>query len=229
MVAAWLEKDHDKARAVLGEAVLEHLGSAAGDRDSTDVHATNNPKVNEHSKEKVKLLKKLRSVITSEIRGSLSVADVVQGDFQRPKPSAAATASIEYMQGCAMEYYNQFLVRILFDFEAVVDRHLFAVFDDATRFEMELLVRLGFSVANQGETRLIFYLTRLQLATCTVMHDHRASFHVPSQDSQCSAALACRSQKPSMRRALPSQRSSGKQCRISVTRLTKRSRDFTAN
>ena len=153
-MSACLEKDYVKARTVLGEAVLEHhaqrVASAAEGATCVDEPRTSK-EVLEHSREKVKLLRRLRSVISSDIRGSLSVADAVQGDFQMPKPSAAATASIEYMQGCAMEYYNQFLVRILFDFEAVVQRHLFCVFENGIEFEMDLLVRLGFSVANRGK------------------------------------------------------------------------------
>jgi hypothetical protein len=150
-MSAWLDKDTEKARTVLCDAVLVHHGSACSVDAPLDAPPTSSAKVLEHSREKVKLLTKLRSVISSDIRGSLSVADAVQGDFQEPKSSAAATASIEYMQGCAMEYYNQFLVRILFDFEAIVDRHLFAVFDDTTAFKTELLVRLGFPVDNKGD------------------------------------------------------------------------------
>ena len=144
----------EQARAVLEQAVLDNCAPSGvcdhqGDAEAAGISADRNT-VQEHNSAKVRLLKKLRDVMATEIRESLSLADTVQGDFQRPKASAAATATIPYMQNCAMEYYNLFLARILFDFEAIVELHVFAAFDDVRGFSTDLKARLGFPATAAG-------------------------------------------------------------------------------
>lgn len=150
--AAWQSGNRDAVKVILEDAVLEQYKPSTTSNDmiiETEGKDECKTNVHSHSCKKIELLKKIRQV-TAEARSSLSLADVVQGDFQGPKQSAAATAKIPYMQSCAMEYYNLFVGQILFDFEAAVQNHVYAPFENVLKFGEGVKEALGFPVSEGG-------------------------------------------------------------------------------